>query len=185
MSSRRTRGALEHLAGRCDGNDWCRNVGTEVVPPSAAGRILPGILAYTATGLATSDILEDGALKPEFLDAFLGEDPAYDPLKITLRRNSFTNLLGLDRFANAETAIHLYHSPYDHLLPASNTEELAALLAPDFEVAFHRGECASDVYEALPVAVDRVGFIHALWGMENAGRCDAGSALGSRSRQVA
>ena len=76
---RTLRGALEHLAGRCDGNDWCRNVGTEVVLPYAAGRILPSILAYTATGLATSDILEDGALKREFLNGFLGEDPAYDP----------------------------------------------------------------------------------------------------------
>ena len=163
---RTLRGALEHLAGRCDGNDWCRNVGTEVVLPYAAGRILPSILAYTATGLASSDILEDGALKPEFLDSFLGDDPAYDPLKITLQRNGFTNLLGLDRFANAETAIHLYHSPHDHLVPARNTEALATLLAPDFDVRFDRGECASDVYEALRAAVDRVGFIHALCGME-------------------
>ena len=75
------------------------------------GAAVPSILAYTATGLATGDILEDGALKPEFLDDFLGEDSAYDPLKITLQRNSFTNLLGLNRFANHETAIHLYHFP--------------------------------------------------------------------------
>lgn len=163
---RTLRGALEHLAGRCDGNDWCRNVGTEVVLPYAAGRILPSILAYTTTGLATSDILEDSALKPEFLDGFLGEEPAYDPLKITLQRNSFTNLLRLARFANAETAIHLYHSPHDHLVPARNTEALATLLAPDFDVHFDRGECASDVYEALRAAVDRVGFIHTLCGME-------------------
>ena len=163
---RTLRGALEHLAGRCDGNDWCRNVGTEVVLPYAAGRILPAILAYTATGLATSDILEDGALKPEFLDGFLGEEPAYDPLKITLQRNSFTNLLALDRFANDETAIHLYHSPHDHLVPARNTEALATLLAPDFDVRFDRSECASDVYEALRAAVDGVGFIHTLCGME-------------------
>ena len=51
-------------------------------------------------------------------------------------------------------------------MPARNTEALAALLAPDFDVRFDRGECASDVYEALRAAVDRVGFIHTLCGME-------------------
>lgn len=54
-------------------------------------------------------------------------------------------------------------------MPARNTEALealATLLAPGFDVHFDRGERASGVYEALRAAVDRVGFIHALCGME-------------------
>ena len=163
---RTLRGALAHLAGQCDGSAWCVNVGTEVVIPYAAGRILPGILAYMETGLGTSDILEDDALNPAFLTGFLGDDPAYDALKIALQGSGFTNLLGLERFAADEAAIHLYHSPYDHLVPARNTEELAELLSPHFNVTFHRRECASDLYGALRELIDRVGFIHALCGME-------------------
>ena len=162
---RTLRGALAHLAGQCDGNAWCVNVGTEVVIPYAAGRILPGILAYMETGLGSSDIVVDNALNPAFLTSFLGEDPAYDALKIALQGSGFTNLLGLESFDD-EAAIHLYHSPYDHLVPVRNTEQLAELLGPHFNVTFHQRECASELYGALRELVDRVGFIHALCGME-------------------
>ena len=161
------KGALEHLAGDC-GSDWCRNVQAEVVLPYATGRIIPPILAYQATGVSEGDVLNsDGnALKPSFLAGMLGDDAYYDALKITLQRNGFTNLAGLNSFANDTTAIHLYHSPFDHLVPVGNTQDLTAVLDPHFDVTFHRGECASDTYGTLRELVPRAGFIHALCGME-------------------
>ena len=39
-------------------------------------------------------------------------------------------------------------------------------LAPHFDVAFHRGECGSGVYEALFELTSRIGVLHAVCGME-------------------
>ena len=160
------KGALEHLAGECDGNSWCLDVQADAVLPYATGRIIPAILAYQATGVSEQDVLEGSALKPTFLTGMLGEEAYYDALKITLQRNGFANLMGLDRFASDATAIHLYHSPFDHLVPVGNTQDLTAVLEPHFDVTFHRGECASDTYATLRTLVPRAGFIHALCGME-------------------
>lgn len=161
---RTLRGALEHVASRCDGNAWCRHVGAEVVVPYAAGRILPGLLAYANIGLTAADVADDSGLRPAFLAGMFGEDRRYDAVKMALQLNSFTNLVGLERFASDETAIHLYHSPFDRLVPVQNTVELATLLAPHFDVDWHSGECASPAYGVL--AGLRVGVAHAVCGME-------------------
>ena len=160
---RSLRGALEYVAARCDGNAWCRDVDAEVVVPYAAGRILPALLAYADTGLTAVDVVADGSLRPAFLAGVLGDDAEYDALKTALQLNSFTNLVGLERFAGDEAAIHLYHSPFDRLVPAQNTLELATLLAPHFDVSYH-DECASPAYGVL--AATRVGVAHAICGME-------------------
>lgn len=160
------KGALEYLAGDCDRNDWCRNVQADVILPYATGRIIPPILAYQATGVSEGDVLEGNALKSTFLAEMLANDAYYDALKITLQRNGFTNLVGLDGFASNTTAIHLYHSPFDHLVPVANTRDLATVLDPHFDVKFHDSECASDTYGTLRTLVPRAGFIHALCGME-------------------
>ena len=160
------KGALEHFAGDCDSNDWCRNVQADVALPYATGRIIPSILAYQTTGVTEGDVLDGNAFKPTFLAGMLGDDANYDALKITLQRNGFTNLVGLDRFASDATAIHLYHSPFDYLVSVGNTQDLTAVLDPHFDVTFHRGECASDTYGTLRELVPRAGFIHALCGME-------------------
>ena len=161
---RTLRGALEYVAARCDGNAWCRDVGAEVVVPYAAGRILPALLAYADTGLAAADVVADGSLRPAFLAGVLGDDAEYDALKTALQLNSFTNLVGLERFAGDEAAIHLYHSPFDRLVPAQNALELATLLAPHFDTTYHGDECASPAYGVL--AAIRVGVAHAICGME-------------------
>lgn len=161
---RTLRGALEHVAGRCDGNAWCRDVDAEEAVPYAVGRILPALLAYAETGLTIADMVADGSLRPTFLGGMLDDNPQYDALKTALQLNSFTNLVGLQRFAGDDAAIHLYHTPFDRLVPVQNTVELATLLAPHFDVNFHSGECASPAYGVL--AGIRAGVAHAICGME-------------------
>ena len=161
---RTLRGTLQTLAGRCDGNPWCRDVDESVVP-YATGRILPGLLAYTQTGLTPEDVIDDDSLSADFVAGMLGTEPRFDAMKALLQLNSYTNLVGLDAIAS-DTAIHLYHSRYDRLVPYQNAVRLASALAPHFDVAFHRGECDSGVYEALFELVSSVGVLHAICGME-------------------
>ena len=162
---RTLRGTLQAVAGRCDGNPWCRHVDESVVP-YATGRILPGFLAYANTGLTPEDAIDDDALRADFVAGMLGADARFDVLKALLQLNSFTNLVGLEDAIASDTAIHLYHSPYDRLVPRQNAVRVEQALAPHFDVAFHRGECASGVYEALFELTSRIGVLHAVCGME-------------------
>lgn len=159
------RGTLQRLAGGCDGNPWCRHVDESVVP-YATGRILPGFLAYTPTGLTSGDVLGDGALNADFVTGMLGAEPRYDALKALLQLNSFTNIVDWAGAAASDTRIHLYHSVYDRLVPHANTRNLVDALEPRFDVTFHDGECDSGVYEALYELTSRVGVLHAICGME-------------------
>ena len=150
------RGALQHIANRCDNNAYCRLVDQRVILPYAVGRILPAVLAYAPGGLTSADVVEDDALNMRFVAGMLDKDPRYDALKTTLQRSSFTNLVDLPAAlstaataATADTEIHLYHAPRDRLVPQQNTRDMAELLAPDFNVTFHEDECASDAYETI------------------------------------
>ena len=158
------RGAFEHIASRCDNNAYCRLVDRRVILPYVVGRILPAVLAYAPGGLTQADVVEDGALNTRFVSGMLNDDPRYDALKTTLQRSSFTNLVGLS--AAPDTAIHLYHSPFDRLVPQQNTRELDELLAPNFNVTFHDDECASDAYQAIFGLLDVAGPLHAVCGLE-------------------
>ena len=159
------RGTLQTLAGRCDGNPWCRHVNESVVP-YATGRILPGLLAYVDTGLTPEDVIDGNALNADFVSGMLGTDARYDNLKAVLQLNSFANLVGLQNAISSDTRIHLYHSRYDRLVPQANTLLLADALAPHFDATFYDGECDSDVYQALFELVPTIGALHAICGME-------------------
>ncbi len=162
---RTLRGTLQALAGRCDGNPWCRHVNESVVP-YATGRILPGLLAYVDTGLTPEDVIDGNALNADFVSGMLGTDARYDNLKAVLQLNSFANLVGLQNAISSDTRIHLYHSRYDRLVPQANTLLLADALAPHFDATFYDGECDSDVYQALFELVPTIGALHAICGME-------------------
>ena len=160
------RGALEQLAGRCDDAAYCRLVDRGVISQYAVGRIIPAVLAYAPGDLTRADLVEDDALRTAFVTGMLDDDPRYDAMKTTLQRSSFTNLVDLSAAIAADTSIHLYHSPFDRLVPQQNTRDLAALLAPDFNVTFYEDECASDGYEVLFGIVTTAGPLHAVCGME-------------------
>lgn len=160
------RGAMQHFAGECDGNEWCRHVDNDVVLPYVAGRILPGLLAYTDIGLTSADLLESGNLRADFVTGYLAGDAEYETLKAILALNSFTNLVAPGNAIRHGTEINLYHSEYDRLVPQANTRELATLLAQGFDVVHHDDECGSGAYETVFELVDRPGVLHLICGME-------------------
>ena len=161
------RGALQQMNGRCDDDPWCRNVDSKVIVPYIAKRILPPLLEYVDVGLAYSDLVDDDDLTSDFIAGMLDGDARYDDLKALLQLNSFTNIVGpAQTLATDATVIHLYHSPFDRLVPEQNTRELAELLSPDFDVVFHDKECDSSLYEVLYDLVPIVGLVHVACGVE-------------------
>ena len=160
------RGALQHFAGTCDGNEWCRRVDNEVVLPYIVDRILPALLAYTDTGLASADLLEGGRLRGDFATRFAAGDAEYATLRAILALNSFTNIVAPANAIRGGTDINLYHSKYDRLVPQANTRELAALLAAGFNATHHDDECGNEAYETIFELTDRVGVLHLICGME-------------------
>ena len=163
---RTVRGALQHLNGSCDDSPWCRDVDAEVIMPYLGERILPALLQYTNVGLTLGDVVVDDALKSDFVTGMLSDDAKYDALKTLLQLNSFTNLTNLAQVLDADTRVHLYHSPFDQLVPEENTRQLANMLAANFDVAFYEDECSSDEYEAFAELVNRVGAVHAVCALE-------------------
>ena len=161
------RGALQHLNGSCDGNPWCRNVDTDAILHYLTDRVLPPLLEYTDTGLARDDVFEGDALASEFIAGVLAGDARFDTLKTLLQLNSFTNIVDpAETLASADSRIHLYHSPFDRLVPQQNTTDLTDLLSPGFDAAFHDGECDSDLYELLFETISTAGVVHTLCGVE-------------------
>lgn len=162
-------GALEALAGRCDGNRWCRDVDGDAIRTYVIGRILPGFLAHANVGLTSAEVLVDDAIVPEFLHGMLeATDRRFDAAKALLQLNSFTNLVDLPQvLPDSDTRIHLYHSEFDRLVPERNTRELASLLERGFNVTHHRDECGSTEYRLFARLVeDVVGAVHAVCGLE-------------------
>ncbi|MFK7914010.1 MAG: alpha/beta hydrolase family protein, partial [Pseudomonadales bacterium] len=125
------KGVLEQVDGRCNDDDYCRNVDPDATVSFATRRILPGFLSYTDTGLVESEVIDGDALAPAFVTSFLEQESRLDPLKILLQQNSFTNLVDpLAVFGDDGARLFLYHAPRDRLVPAANTVELEALLGP-------------------------------------------------------
>ncbi|MDA0976975.1 MAG: alpha/beta fold hydrolase [Proteobacteria bacterium] len=160
------RGVLQYLDGSCAGDDYCRYVDRESTLPFATDRILPGLLGYTETGLATDDLIDEGTIRPDFIAGFLSDEATYDLLKVQLQLNSFTGMIaGGNPLAGSVTGVHLYHSAFDRLVPEANTRELAAALEPLVTVDFDESRCNADGYELLFNLTDKVGVLHTLCGL--------------------
>lgn len=159
------RGALEYVDGRCDGGAYCRYVDTDTVLTYGIGRILPGLLSYTDTGLSESDIVEGNTFATQFITGVLNNEPAYNKLKALLQQSSFNNIKSVATSFAGPTTLTLYHSNYDRLVPQANTQELAELLAPHVTVDHRSDRCNGNSFERIFDLTDQVGIIHTLCGL--------------------
>jgi len=160
------RGVMQHLDGSCDDGDYCRYVDEDTTVPFATDRIFPGFLSYTDTGLSVDDAVAGEEINPEFVTAFLANDPALDDFKAMLQLSSFTQIASAeDNLAGSKALVHLYHSQFDRLVPFANTSELAAILETAVTVDFHENRCNSDGFEAIFNLTDKVGVVHTLCGL--------------------
>ena len=160
------RGVMQHLDGSCDDGAYCRYVDEDTTVPFATDRIFPGLLSYTNTGLLLEDVVTGEEINPEFVTAFLANDPELDNFKAMLQLSSFTQIVSAgDNFSSSNALVHLYHSQFDRLVPFANTSELATVLEPAVTVDFHENRCNSDGYEAIFNLTDKVGVLHTLCGL--------------------
>lgn len=160
------RGVMQHLDGSCDDGAYCRYVDEDTTVPFATDRIFPGLLSYTNTGLLLEDVVTGEEINPEFVTAFLANDPELDNFKAMLQLSSFTQIVSAgDNFSSSNALVHLYHSQFDRLVPFANTSELATVLEPAVTVDFHEKRCNSDGYEAIFNLTDKVGVLHTLCGL--------------------
>ena len=160
-------GSLQLLNGSCDGSPWCPTVDTETILGYLTDRILPPLLAYADIGLERNEVFEGDNLAGDFITGMLDGDARYDTLKTMLQLNSFTNIIDpAETIASRDSRIHLYHSPFDRLVPQRNTRDLGDLLSPGFDVTFHDYECDSDLYELISETISRGGVVHVLCGIE-------------------
>ena len=159
-------GVIQHLDGSCDDSAYCRYVDEDTTVPFATDRIFPGFLSYTDTGLSLNDAVTGEKVNPEFVTAFLDNDPELDRFKAILQLSSFTQILSTEDSLEGSTAlVHLYHSEFDRLVPFANTSELAAILEPAVTDDFHESRCNSVNYEAIFALTDKVGVLHTLCGL--------------------
>ena len=160
------RGVIQHLDGTCDDSAYCRYVDEDTTVPFATDRIFPGFLRYTDTGLSLEDAVTGEKVNPEFVTAFLDNDPELDRFKAILQLSSFTPILSIEEnLAGSAALVHLYHSKFDRLVPFANTSELATILEPAVTVDFHESRCNSVNYEAIFALTDKVGVLHTLCGL--------------------
>ena len=161
------RGALEELGDRCDGNPWCRAVDADLLERYATDRILSAFLRYSKVGLDLDDVLDGELLGGAFIDGMLNGEERFDALKTMLQLNTFTNAADLARaLPGASTRIHLYHSPFDRLLPQQNSLDLADVLLPGFDAMAHFDACDSNAYEELGNLIDQAGVVHLICAFE-------------------
>lgn len=159
-------GVLEQVAGRCAGGDYCRFVDEEASLSLATDRIIPGFINYLKTGLVATEVVAGDALAPPFVTGFLDRLPRFDPFKILLQQSSFTNISNpLEVFGSSAARLFLYHAPRDRLVPAANTQELNAVLAPLGTVTLLNEVCDLDAFDAIFNLTDTVGIIHVLCGI--------------------
>ncbi len=160
------RGVMKYLDESCDDGTYCRYVDEDTTVPFATERIFPGFLSYTDTGLSLDDAVTGQNINPEFVTAFLANEPELDAFKAILQLSSFTQIVSAeDNWNGSNALIHLYHSQFDRLVPFANTAELAATFEPAVSVDFHESRCNSDGYEAIFNLTDKVGVIHTLCGL--------------------
>ena len=161
------RGALVRLDGRCGDNTWCRDVHLKAVMPYLTKRVLPPLVAYGDVGLEIDEVVAGDRLTDDFVSGMLDAEPRYDALKTLLQLSTFTNLVEPHKAMTArDTRFHLYHSPFDRLVPAQNTRDLVELLAPEFDARYFAEECDGSLYQLLAERVRITGLVHTICGME-------------------
>ncbi len=161
------RGVLQHADGSCNDGVYCRYVTDETTIPFLRDHVLPGYTRYASPALMLSDVVNGSALAPQFVQGFLGNDPDYDRLKGLLQQSSFTNITaGWGALSGAATGFTLFHSEFDRLVPAANTDELVSVLESHYSVDFRSDACSSSPYQTIFDATDHVGISHALCGYE-------------------
>lgn len=158
------KGVLKHIDGSCN-DAFCELVDTETTVPFATNRIFPALLAHNDTGLTSEEVLANEGIASDFVSGFLANETKYDKMKALLQLNSFTSISNADVLSASSTSVHLYHSDYDRLVPAKNTEDLLAVLETNVNVEYHRDRCNSDGYETIFNLTDRVGVVHTLCGL--------------------
>ena len=187
------RGAVVRLNGSCDEEPWCRDVHLAAVMPYLTKRILPPLLAYGDIGLDTDEVMDGERLADDFVTGMIDREPRFDALKTLLQLSTFTNLVEPSKaFAIPDTRIRLYHSPFDRLVPARNTQDLFDLLSPEFDARYFAEECDGALYEILAEGIGITGLVHTICGMEtldealqdlhardSAGAAGSGTSLGN------
>ena len=161
------RGVLEHLADRCDGDRWCRDVDPGAMLPYAVDRILPALFRYTDVGLTLDDVLDGERLSEAFVTGMLDGEERFEALKTMLQLNSFPNVADLaGTLPDTDARILLYHSPFDRLLPQRNTADLAEALFPGFDVTADLDGCGSRTFKEIGELVDKAGVVHTICAFE-------------------
>ena len=163
---RTLRGALAHVAERCNGNQWCRGIDAGAVLKFAVDRVLPAYLRYLDIGLALSDIVTRDGLTDDFVSGMLGDDARFDRLKTMLQLNSFTNLKRLsDTIEQGNTSLFLYHARHDRVVTHQNSLDLKNTLTPDSLVTDRFDACDGNFYDRLD-ELDTTGLVHAICAFE-------------------
>ena len=160
------RGVLQTVNGNCDEDDYCSLVDPATHVPFATDRILPGMIEFTDVGISLDDVVDGEALDDAFVSGFLEGNSDYDNLRSLLQLNSFTNISNSEAvFNDPNTTLHLYHSEFDRLVPAANTEDFLKVLNGNVAAVHHNNECNSNSFRLIFEAIDKVGVIHTLCGL--------------------
>lgn len=156
------RGVLQTVNNTCAGDGFCNLVDPDVLIPFASDRILPGLIAYTDTGVEMADFMDGEYLQPAFVEGFLGDNIDFDNLRALLQLNSFTNISN-PAAVFTDTVANLYHSRYDRLVPVDNTLTLTDTLGGN--AIHHDDQCDSNGFRIIFETTDKVGVIHTLCGL--------------------
>ena len=160
------RGVLQTVSGECIGDDYCTLVDPATHVPFATDRILPGIVEFIEVGVSLEDIFAGENLDAGFVSGFLDTNSDYDNLRSLLQLNSFTNITNAEAvFNDPGTTLHLYHSEHDRLVPAANTDAFLEVLNGNVTSIHHSDECNSNSFRLIFEAIDKVGVIHTLCGL--------------------
>ncbi|HAK51409.1 MAG TPA: hypothetical protein DCM54_05820 [Gammaproteobacteria bacterium] len=160
------RGVLQAVNEECNGDGYCSLVDPATHVPFATDRILPGMIEFTDVGVFLDDIVDDEELDAGFVSGFLDASPDYDNLRSLLQLNSFTNIANAESvFNDPGTTLHLYHSEYDRLVPATNTDAFLEVLNGNVAIIHHSDECNSTSFRLIFEAIDKVGVVHTLCGL--------------------
>ena len=125
-----------------------------------------GMLEFLEVGVSLEDIFAGENLDAGFVSGFLDTNSDYDNLRSLLQLNSFTNITNAEAvFNDPGTTLHLYHSEYDRLVPAANTDAFLEVLNGNVTSIHHSDECNSNNFRLIFEAIDKVGIIHTLCGL--------------------